>query len=822
MKLPKVLTILLLMIFCNSFAQRSFLSYYDLRNYMQASPGAFKFGLYGYENPAMTTLLHDFDMMFSLSSKIEGGKISGFQNWGLLTGSPNSGFGLISTSDSVNTVVDYRYSFSFGDRSFAIGIGYGFSGGDKGAFGRSNLFNLGLIARPFPFLSIGATSTIALAKNEYEVVAELALKPVPDYMLTIFGDYGMFNDQNLRQGTWSGGFSWEFLDGLRLNGRYFSDKTTTIGLDISFGSYGISALTGIENSTSELISNTYNFRLGASDRSILKDLLRGQRRFSKLDLTGGIKYQKFMLFDNSRTLLGILQQLDAVKKNESLEGILINATNLSANREMLWEIREKLKEFKESGKKIVIFIERANIDMYHFASIADKIIIDPLGMIMLEGYLIGRSYYKNLLTNIGVGFEEIRLFKYKSAAESFARDKMSEADREQNQKIIEDWYELTRSEVCASRKISYEIFDSLVNDNLVYMADDAQQLRLIDTMGRWVNADEIAKVLFGNDINITTTSLDEMNTNPFQPKKPQPIDNKWGIPLNKIAIVYAKGVCAMDFGINARKLVEDLKDAMEDESIQAVVLRVDSPGGDAMASDYIADVLRKFKNKKPIIVSQGWVAASGGYWLSMDADAIVSSPMTITGSIGVIGSFLYDKGLKDSIGITTDIVKIGKYADLGYPFVLPFIPIGLPVRNLTEDERSKIESRIMQMYKDFVGKVAKGRNKKYEEIEQIAQGRIWSGIEGKKIGIVDEIGGLEKAIMLAKEKANIPFDEDCIIEEYPALGWFDFSSLLNLLFGIRVETENELLNTFKILLKNNTTPMPILPIDYWGEEVMVH
>jgi protease-4 len=341
-------------------------------------------------------------------------------------------------------------------------------------------------------------------------------------------------------------------------------------------------------------------------------------------------------------------------------------------------------------------------------------------------------------------------------------------------------------------------------------------------MGRWVNADEIAKVLFGNDINITTTSLDEMNTNPFQPKKPQPIDNKWGIPLNKIAIVYAKGVCAMDFGINARKLVEDLKDAMEDESIQAVVLRVDSPGGDAMASDYIADVLRKFKNKKPIIVSQGWVAASGGYWLSMDADAIVSSPMTITGSIGVIGSFLYDKGLKDSIGITTDIVKIGKYADLGYPFVLPFIPIGLPVRNLTEDERSKIESRIMQMYKDFVGKVAKGRNKKYEEIEQIAQGRIWSGIEGKKIGIVDEIGGLEKAIMLAKEKANIPFDEDCIIEEYPALGWFDFSSLLNLLFGIRVETENELLNTFKILLKNNTTPMPILPIDYWGEEVMVH
>jgi protease IV len=250
--------------------------------------------------------------------------------------------------------------------------------------------------------------------------------------------------------------------------------------------------------------------------------------------------------------------------------------------------------------------------------------------------------------------------------------------------------------------------------------------------------------------------------------------------------------------------------------VKAIVLRVDSLGGDAMASDYIAEVVRKYKDKKPIIVSQGAVAASGGYWLSMDAGTIVSSPVTITGSIGVISSWIYDKGLKDDLGIGTSIVKHGKYSDLGMSYQLPIIPIGLPLRNLNQDERNQFEGTIRSLYTDFVTKVASGRKMSYNAVDSIAQGRVWTGKSAKEIGLVDKLGGLSYAIKLAKEQANLKADEDINIYEFPKQELFDLSLLFSNLFGFDsgVNLKESDLNDIIYRLKNNGTAMPVLPIEY--------
>jgi len=272
----------------------------------------------------------------------------------------------------------------------------------------------------------------------------------------------------------------------------------------------------------------------------------------------------------------------------------------------------------------------------------------------------------------------------------------------------------------------------------------------------------------------------------------------------------------MESGIKARSLVNTLKSAISNPNIKAVVLRVDSPGGDAMASDYISEVMRENKGKKPIIVSQGSVAGSGGYWLSMYGSSIISTPMTITGSIGVIAGWLYDKGLKDSIGVSTDFVKVGKYADLGFSYSLPLIGIGMPVRNLNDDERRQYEKLIKDGYSEFIRKVADGRKADTNNIEKVAQGRVWSGFEAIKLGLVDSLGGLDLSVRVAAERAGIQ-KEDYDIIELPKPGFMDFAALLSRLIGTDVKKEDKHTRFLKFMTENNGKIIPMMPIDLFEE-----
>ncbi len=270
----------------------------------------------------------------------------------------------------------------------------------------------------------------------------------------------------------------------------------------------------------------------------------------------------------------------------------------------------------------------------------------------------------------------------------------------------------------------------------------------------------------------------------------------------------------MDEGITARKLVKDVEAAVDDSRVKAIVLRVDSPGGDAVASDYIAEAMKKAKGKKPIIVSQGFVAGSGGYWLSMYADTIVAAPGTITGSIGVTGGWIYNKGLKETLGMSTDFVKTGEHADLGFGFRLPYIGLGIPDRNLTTEEQERVKSAIKTVYKEFVDKVALGRKKKFDDIEPFAQGRVWSGLDGKQNGLVDVLGGLETAINIAKERAGIPKNQDVTIVEMPKMGLINFRRFMLKILNVETATTTDpTIELLKFRLQHNGEPMPMLPLE---------
>jgi len=717
---------------------------------------------------------------------------------------PKFGFGMQHHKVGNFAVSDYRISTGFGSNSGSLGLSYGWSSGATKRFNRVSVLTGGALIRPSSRLSLGLIASTSLEGEGSEGVVDFAIRPMGTELLTIFGDYAIQDYQALKDGRWSVGAVIEPFAGIRVTGRYFDTKAMTLGFQFSFGRSSI-ATQAHYDANRNYAYNSYAIRMGAYDRNILRQRFQREKQYVSMSLKGPISYQKFQFFDNSNKLYEIIETIDAAQADPAIGGIVINTSGVRADREKLWEIREKLKTFRASGKKVIMFIDRPGIDVYHLASVADKIVLDPTGMVMLEGFLLGRTYLKGTLAKLGIGYDEWRFFKYKSAVETFSRESMSEADREQRQKLVDEYYAQAKHDIVDGRKLSEEKFDELVNNSVIFLPDEAIAEGLVDTLGRWDMAKEIVAALAKGEKALVGGSAVERGQ--------LPTDNHWG-ERPKIAVIYALGACAMDEGINARSLVRDVDAAVKNKTVKAIVLRVDSPGGDAMASDHIAEALKRAKGKKPVIVSQGFVAASGGYWLSMYADTIVAAPMTITGSIGVIGGWMYDAGVKEKIGVSTDLVKKGEHADLGFGFTLPLINAGIPDRNLTFEERAKMEHALKSLYKNFVEKVASGRDMTYEEVEPHAQGRVWSGTDGKKLGLVDELGGLETAICIAKERAGIRPDQEITLVELPKKGLFDMSAFMPRLIGIEAKSaKSDLINQIELRLRHNGQPMPIMPLD---------
>jgi protease-4 len=776
--------------------------YHTHSRYLLASPGAMGMGLYGYVNPALLTYLHHTDLYFAWSDAK--GEWSDLDGWGLFTGLPqlNMGFGAVKDGAVVGVSYDYRLSFAAGRPTSSLGVQYNWSAGGNRTLDRSDFFSVGWLGRPIRYLSLGAVGQFSTASRDNQGIFDVAVRVLGDERLALFADYSVQRGMALKDGPWSAGAIWEMFPGVRITGRYFDTETYTFGLSFSLGQAGVTAqaLRADENWHGY---NTFGVRAGAYDRNVLHGNVGG-KKYLRLSLKGPIKYQRYRWFDKSTTLVDLLETIEKAKNDKSIAGIAVNTSGIYTNMEMKWEIRDKLENFKKSGKKVVVYADDAGLSTYYLATVADRIVMDPTGDLSMPGIVGGRIYIKGTLEKLGIGFDEWRLHKYKSAYETFAREDFSEGEEEQIQRIVDEAYRIIRQSICDARDISLTEFDRIVDEMAFLEPEEALDLGLVDKLGKWDAVDDMIKDLEGMKLATVSPRYFEI----YQP----PREAHWG-DRRKIAMIYAVGVCAMDEGINARTLSKYIEAARKSKKIEAVVLRVDSPGGSGMASDLVAEALKKCAEAKPVIVSQGSVAASGGYWISTYADKIVASPATITGSIGVAGGWFYNNGLKEKLGMSTDFAKAGEHADLGFGPTLPLVGLRLPDRNLTDDEHARMKDRVTSFYRKLVKKVAEGRSMEYEEVDDIGQGRVWLGTDGRNVGLVDELGGLEMAIRLAKRQAGIPQDEKVALVEMPRPELMSSSVFAPRLFGVEIEEEDEFIKLVRFRVEHNGDPMPMLPME---------
>ena len=450
----------------------------------------------------------------------------------------------------------------------------------------------------------------------------------------------------------------------------------------------------------------------------------------------------------------ILRNIEKATKDDNIKGIYLDLSQIHTGIATVEEIRNALVEFKQSGKFIICYGEGFSQVAYYLATVANEIYLHPDGLIDFKGINADVMFLKETLEKLEIEAQIVRHGKYKSAVEPFMRKDLSEANREQLTEVVNSIWGNFIGKISEARQISVERLNIIADKLDCFDAEKALENRLVD---RLLYKDQLlnelrSKLGIGEEDKISKILLRKYSHAPDTEKKKYTKD--------KIAVIYAVGIImggkGTDDVIGSARLSEAIRKARLDDNIKAIVMRVNSPGGDALASDVIWREVTLAREQKPFIVSMGDVAASGGYWISCAADKIIADPNTITGSIGVLALIPNMKNLlNNKLGFTFDNVKSNENAE--FPTI---------VRPITPYQLKVLERTIDKVYQEFLEKVAVGRNMTTGQVHQIAQGRIWTGIDAKEIGLVDDIGGIEDAINMAAEMAELT---DYRIRELPVL-----------------------------------------------------
>lgn len=478
--------------------------------------------------------------------------------------------------------------------------------------------------------------------------------------------------------------------------------------------------------------------------------------------------------DKSIGLDKIIENINGAKTDSSIKGIYLHLTTMEAGMAAMEEIRNALIDFKKSKKFIYAYSEMYSQKMYYLASVADKIMLNPQGEFDFKGLSAQIMFFKKALDNLQVDVQVFRHGKFKSAIEPFMLDKMSEANREQTEQFLGSIWNNMLSEISKERKIEISELNSIADNLKIGSPDDAMKNKLIDGL---MYEDEVKsmirkKLAIGENDKINFVKIAK-----YEPENSKVKDFSTG---DKVAVIYAVGSIESGEGddetIGSERIARAIREARLDDNIKAIVLRVNSPGGSALASDVMWREVTLAKKAKPFVVSMGDVAASGGYYISCAADKIFAQPNTITGSIGVFGIMPNaQKMLSERLGITIDTVNTNKHSDMGGIF-----------RGVTENERAFIQNGVEEVYDVFTKRVAEGRKMKQSAVDSIGQGRVWSGSDALRINLVDELGSLDNAIEFAAKKAKI--DEYSIQQLPKPKNPFD-----EILGNIEKETESKIL-----------------------------
>ncbi len=448
----------------------------------------------------------------------------------------------------------------------------------------------------------------------------------------------------------------------------------------------------------------------------------------------------------------ILRNIEHAKTDPNIKGIYMELSSIPTSTATLQELRDKLIEFKESGKFIACYGETYSQSAYYMASIADHIWLNPEGMIDFHGMASQIMFYKHLFEKLEVEMQIVRgpNNRFKSAVEPYFLDKMSEANREQMDKLLSTVWGQILVAISESRNISVEQLNQIA-DNLELMTDAKVALNygLVDQLYYRDQVLAELKTMTGSSDKINAIN-NENYAKSYKTKNPS---------KNEVAIIYASGQIydgkGSEDNIYSENLSKTIREAREDKDVKAIVLRVNSPGGSALASAIIGRELDLTREVKPIIVSMGNYAASGGYWISAKADYIFADPTTLTGSIGVFGTFPNLQGLlNNKIGLTFDVAKTNENADFGSV-----------TQPLTPFQYAKLQENVVKTYDDFTRRVAEGRGLRQTYVDSIGQGRVWAGADAIEIGLVDQLGDMEDAIAFAVEKAGL--GDDYKVTELP-------------------------------------------------------
>ena len=458
----------------------------------------------------------------------------------------------------------------------------------------------------------------------------------------------------------------------------------------------------------------------------------------------------------------MLMNLRKAKIDSRVGGVLLDINLPQIGWAKADELRDAIAEFRTSGKPVYAYMEFGSNKEYYIATAADKIFMPPTGDIYITGFAAQGQFYKGTFDKIGVEWEDVHVGKYKSANEPFTRKDHSPESREVINAILDDYFGRVVNAIAETRHKSPDEVKTII-DNAPYNALQAQQQNLIDAAKYRDEVYGEFKHRLGysdkDDLNIATAT-------DYKDVTPESLGLNNG---QKIAVIFAQGVITTGrsseggaFGgattIGSDTIIRAVRDAADDDSIKAIVLRVDSPGGSALASDLMWHTLEYAKTKKPVVTSMSDVAASGGYYIACNSNKIVAEPSTVTGSIGVVLGRPAIGGLYEKLGVSEEYITKGKNAGL---FRVD--------KKWTDEERAVFQRNANFFYFDnFVPKVAKGRGRTDEEINQVAQGRVWTGFQAKDKGLVDEFGGLNKAIDVAKDLAKLPADKDVRRVVFPA------------------------------------------------------
>ena len=490
-----------------------------------------------------------------------------------------------------------------------------------------------------------------------------------------------------------------------------------------------SAVQGNDDVTSSKSASVIKIRLsGNINEREIEDPFEELRKMNKYSNEEGSVLNTFQ------------KKLNLAKNDEKVKGIFLEVQGLNAGFASVKEVRDLLLDFKKSGKFIYSYAEFYGQKDYYVASVSDKIFLNPQGAVDFKGLSMNLMFYKKTFEKLGIDVQIFRHGRFKSAIEPFMLDKMSQANRQQSESFLNSIWNTLLSGISQSRGITVEELQAMANELAINSPEDAKKMKLVDELSY---QDEVMLALKTKTGKKEKEKLDMVELSKYKGSE------KAKTTKEKIAVIYANGGISGGEGddeeIGSDRIAKAIRIARMDENVKAIVFRVNSPGGSALASDVIWRETVLAGKSKPFVVSMGNYAASGGYYISCAAHRIFAQPNTITGSIGVFGLIPnLQKMLDEKLGITMDTVNTNQYSSLGSA-TMP----------LSKKESEFIQASVEKVYHVFTSRVAEGRKMKQSDVDSIGQGRVWSGEDALKIGLVDELGGLEDAIAYAAKKANV-------------------------------------------------------------------